>query len=127
MKMPNFRLSETQANVAVLVGIVGLVSVCVLAFVTLKNFNRETWTILYSGTSSWGRYRGMMVYLCSAIAVLLGCIALALGFNSLGQKRNPRQGRSFLGMAIGAVIVAIAPVFLTMWIWRAEEIIQKMQ
>ena len=127
MKMPNFRLSETQANAAVLLGLLGLVTLALLGFVALKNFNTQTWTILYSGTSTWGRYRGTLVYLFTAIAVLLGVVAVAMGFSSLGQKRNTKQGRSFLGMAIGAVIVAIAPMFFTMWLWRSEEVIQKMQ
>jgi hypothetical protein len=30
-------------------------------------------------------------------------------------------------MAIGGIAIALAPVFLTMWMQRAEEIIQKIQ
>lgn len=127
MKMPNFRLSETQANTAVLLGGLGLLTLALLGVVTFRHFNKETWTILYSGTSTYGRYRSTLVYLFAAVTILLGAVALAMGFNSLGQKRNTKQGRSFLGMAIGAVAIAVAPVFVTMWIWRSEEIIQKIQ
>jgi len=123
--MPNFRLSETQAVTAVFLGLLGLASLATLSVVVFYHFNKLTWTILYSGTSTWGKYRPSLVYLFTAITVLLGLVAVATGFNSLGQKRNAKQGQSFLGMAIGGMAIALAPVLLTMWIQRAEEIIQK--
>jgi hypothetical protein len=125
--MPNFRLSETQAVAAVLLGVLGLISLAMLSVVVLYHFNKQTWTILYSSTSTWGRYRPSLVYLFTAATLLLGCVAVALGFSSLGQKRNAKQAHSFLGMAIGGIAIALAPVFLTMWMQRAEEIIQKIQ
>jgi hypothetical protein len=125
MKMPNFRLSETQATASMIVGIAGLASLVLLSMVVLRNFNTQTWTILYSEVSQFGRFRKMLVMLFTASTVLLGCVALAMGFSSLGQKKNTKQGRSFMGMAIGGVAIAVAPVLLVMWIQRAESVINK--
>ena len=125
MKMPNFRLSETQATASMVVGVVGLASLAVLSMVVLKNFNTQTWTILYNEVSQFGKFRKILVMLFTATTVLLGCVALAMGFSSLGQKKNTKQSRSFMGMAIGGVAIAVAPVLLVMWIQRAESVINK--
>ena len=125
MKMPNFRLSETQATASMVVGVVGLASLVVLSMVVLRNFNTQTWTILYNEVSPFGKFRKILVMLFTATTVLLGCIALAMGFSSLGQKKNTKQGRSFMGMAIGGMAIAVAPVLLVMWIQRAESVINK--
>ncbi|MEK6644103.1 MAG: hypothetical protein AABZ08_09350 [Planctomycetota bacterium] len=125
MKMPNFRLSETQATASMVVGVVGLASLAVLSVVVLRNFNTQTWTILYNEMSQFGKFRKILVMLFTATTVLLGCVALAMGFSSLGQKKNTKQGRSFMGMAIGGLAIAIAPVLLVMWIQRAESVINK--
>mgnify|MGYP003395558207 FL=1 len=125
MKMPNFRLSETQATASMVVGVVGLASLAVLSMVVLKNFNTQTWTILYNELSQFGKFRKILVMLFTASTILFGCVALAMGFSSLGQKKNTKQGRSFMGMAIGGVAIAVAPVLLVMWIQRAESVINK--
>lgn len=125
MKMPNFRLHQTQATTAMLVGVMGLLSLAALAAVVLKNFNRDTWTILYNEESGWGQYRKPLTYIFSLTTILVGAVALALGFNSLGQKRNEKQGRSWLGMTLGAIAIALAPVLLTLWLQRNEAIIVK--
>ncbi|MBI5762051.1 MAG: hypothetical protein HZA51_00850 [Planctomycetes bacterium] len=126
MKMPNFRLSETQATASMIVGVLGLASLAALCMVVLKNFNTQTWTILYSEVSQFGKFRKILVFLFTAITVVLGCVSLAMGFSSLGQKKNTKQGRSFMGMAIGGIAIAIAPVLLTLWINRSEAVITKL-
>ena len=125
MKMPNLRLSETRATGSVVVGTMAIFSLIALGAVVLKNFNTQTWTILYSEVSRFGRYRRMMVFVFTAISALLGIVAVAMGFNTLGHKRNTKQGRSFLGMAAGGLSLALAPVLLVMWMSRAEALITK--
>ena len=125
MKMPNFRLPETRATAAMLLGVVGLVSLAGLSFLVFYHFSFVTYTIGYNEMSTFGRFRKILVMLGAAITVILGATALAIGFQSLGQKRNSRQGRSFLGMATGGLAIALAPVLLFLWINRSEAIIQK--
>ena len=124
MKMPNFRLSETQATASMVFGTMAVLSLAALGAVVLKHFNTTTWTILYSEVSTFGRYRKVLVFTFTAICELLGIVAIAMGFKTLGHKRNTKQGRSFLGMAAGGVAFAIAPVLMVLWMSRAEAIIR---
>ncbi|HUN82342.1 MAG TPA: hypothetical protein VMV81_12635 [Phycisphaerae bacterium] len=125
MKMPNFRLSETQATASVVFGTLAIAALIVLSAVVLKNFNTQTWTILFKETSTFGKYRKILVFLFATVSAMLGVAAVTMGFKTLGHKRNTKQSRSFLGMAAGGVALALAPVLLFMWIMRAEAIIIK--
>jgi hypothetical protein len=124
MKLPNFRLHETQATTSMYLGIAGWLSLAALAAVVLKNFNTTTWTILYNEQSTLGQYRRGLVMLFCATTLLIGGVAALMGFSSLGQKRNNRQGRSWIGMLMGAVALAVAPVLFITWQRLSEVVIQ---
>ena len=124
MKFPNFRLYETQANASLVLGVVGLIGLGMLAFVVFKNFNAQHMTVPYNPSAGLGVFRKPLVYGGTAIELLVGGTAAILGFNSLGQRRNPRQGRSWLGMTLGALVVAGAPILFFAWRKLSEPIIQ---
>lgn len=126
MKMPNFRLAETQATASLVVGSLGILGLLALSAVVFKNFNTTTWTILYNEFSPLGKYRKMLVFIFGSIDVMLGIAAIVMGFKTLGHKRNTMQGRSFLGMAAGGMALALSPVFMVMWVTRAEAVITKL-
>lgn len=125
MKLPNLRLHETQATASMVLGALGWLTLLMLAAVVLKNFNTQTWTILYNERSQFGQYRRVLVMAFTAVTLLIGVVSLGLGFNSLGQKRNAKQGRSWIGMMMGAVAVAISPVLFFTWRTLSEAIIQR--
>jgi len=118
------RLHETQATTSMMLGILGWLSLAALCVVVLKNFNTQSWTILYSERSTLGRYRKGLVMLFAAVTFLIGVVSLGLGFNSLGQKRNNKQGRSWMGMLMGGVCVALSPVLFAAWRMLSEAVIQ---
>ncbi len=62
----------------------------------------------------------------TAAAGLAGALAGVLGFNSLGQRRNTKQGRSWLGMASGALVVVGALVLFYAWRILSEPIIREL-
>jgi len=114
--MPNFRLYDTQATFGATLGVLGLLSIFVLGVLVFKNFDTRQKVIWYNPTSKgMTRFREPAVLAVTAATVLVGAIAGALGFNSLGQKRNNRQGMSWLGLALGALSIVLAALALLAW------------
>ncbi len=123
MKMPNFRLFDTQATFSMLAGLAGLIGVLGLMVVVFKGLDTKQWVIPYNEIAGLSQYRKPVVFAMAPVTIVLGICAGVLGFRSLGQARNTRQGRSWLGMTIGAIVVAVAPVLMTAWIQLSEPVI----
>lgn len=121
MKLPNLRLSETQANLALILGLLALVSVPMLAVLVLKNFDSVHKVIIYNPKSP----RGALVYLGTVLSALTCVLAGTLGFNSLGHKRNNKQMYSWLGMVLGAVCLALVLILAIAWFKLNEPLILK--
>jgi hypothetical protein len=124
MKMPNFRLYDTQATTALLAGALAFVGLLCLTVVVFKGLDTQQWVIPFSDRLGWSQYRQPIIYAATPIILLLGITAGILGFRSLGQSRNTRQGRSWMGMTLGAVCVALAPVMIWAWMQLSEPIIE---
>lgn len=125
MKLPNFRLYQTQAVAGLLLGIVGIGFVVAMSFVTFRTFDSQQKVIWYNpNASGLAGAREELVLLCGGLAALVGVIGGVMGFNSLGQKRNERQGFSWLGLALGAFSFTAALVVLFAWQRLKEEIIK---
>jgi hypothetical protein len=124
MKLPNFRLYDVQATASMLLGILGFLCVIALTWFVFHGFNWNEKVVRYDPEGGMGAYRRPLVLGATALAVLIGVTAGALGYNSLGQKRNARQGRSWLGMTVGALVVAGAPILLYAWQRFSEQIIR---
>ncbi len=123
MKMPNFRLYETQATSAMLAGVLGFIFLMGLAVVVFKGLDTQQWIIPYSDRLGWSQYRQSVIYASTPVVLLLGALAGILGFRSLGQARNTKQGRSWMGMTLGAICLALAPVMISAWIQLSEAVI----
>ena len=126
MKLPNLRLSETQAFLALVLGLLALLSVPVMAVLVGWNLDRGHWTIPYNPESRFGQVRGALVYLGTALASLTCLAAGLLGFSSLGHKRNNRQMYSWSGMLLGAVSLALVLILFFTWFRLNEPLIQKL-
>jgi hypothetical protein len=124
MKLPNFRLYDTQATTSLLVGFCAVLCIGGLAVVALKGLNLEQGIIPYNNKGGMSMYRPYAVMGAAVAAVLLGATACILGFRSLGEKRNNNQGRSVGGMLLGALAIPLAIVLFATWRQLAEPLIQ---
>ncbi len=124
MKLPNFRLPETQAKASMFFAVLALLALAALVFFVFKGFQFEDRVIPYNADAGMGRFRRYLVFGGTAATLLVGATAGLLGFNSLGQKRNNRQGYSWLGLLIGAMAVSLAPVLFFAWQELSEAVIQ---
>jgi hypothetical protein len=125
MKLPNLRLSETQANLALVFSLLGVISLPVLAFLVFKNFDFTDKSIRYNPDVGLGQYRGPLIYVGTGLASGACILAGLLGFNSLGHKRNNKQTYSWLGMLLGAVTFALLIVMFFAWRQLSEPLILK--
>lgn len=115
MKIPNLRLYETQATASLWLSVLSLVCIVGLTFCVFKGFNATYQSIPYNAEAGYGRFRPYLVYGGVAATFLTGFLAGILGFSSLGQKRNSKQGLSWTGMLIGALAMSIAPILFFVW------------
>ncbi len=124
MKLPNFRVYETQANTSMILGLAGLAVVAFLSLCVFHGFDAGQKVIVYDPSGPRGQFRRMLVFLTAALAVAAGVVAGLMGFNSLGQARNTKQGRSWLGMTLGSVNFAAALILLVAWLRLSEAVIR---
>jgi hypothetical protein len=115
MKLPNFRLYETQATFSMLLGLAGGICAAMLAVCVFRGFDTAEFAVTYDPDGRFGRFRRPLVYGLTVITVLAGVVAVWVGFRSLGERRNTRQSHSWLGMMLGALVVAAAPVLCFAW------------
>lgn len=123
MKKLNFRLYDTQATVGMIAAVAGLVLALGTAVVVFKGLDTSQWVIPYNKEGGKSQYRQPIIFAAAPVAIILGLTGGILGFRSLGQAKNTKQGRSWLGMTIGAVVVAIAPVLIASWKQLSEPMI----
>ncbi len=125
MKLPNFRLDETKATASLVIGLVALLGIAALVVLVFRGFVSGENVIYYNQESGLGRFRPYLVYGATAATCLLGFVAGLLGFVSLGQKRNNKQGHSWAGLATGAVGISFAIVLFFAWRFMSEAAIME--
>lgn len=123
MKMPNFRLPETQATTSVWLGLLGFAMLGLLAVTVGWRMDWENRVIPYNAQHLRGKLRPYIVYAFSAASVGVGGLAGILGFSSLGKKRNSRQGQSWMGLLSGALVMSFAPLLLIVWMRMSQTIL----
>ncbi len=126
MRLPNFRLHDTQATTSLVLGVLGFICALMLAACVFRGLNTDTrqMVIPYDPDGRLGQFRKPLVFGMSAATVLVGVVAGLIGFISLGQRRNTKQGRSWLGMASGALAVPIAMILFFAWYKLSEPVIK---
>lgn len=124
MKFPNFRLHETQAWVSAFFGVAAIICLLGLTYGVFRGFDKDMMAINFNPNSGLGKFRKVIVFGGAALTIGLGLTAGLMGFNSLGQKRNNKQGMSWIGLGLGALSVASAPILLFAWMELSQAIIR---
>lgn len=115
----SLRRPDTQATVSLILSISSMFFVAGLAVLVLQNYKGKAadHIIWYSQKS----LRLPAILVCTAIAMLLGSIGLAMGFGSADARRNDRAKQSWIGFFIGALAVTLAIVFFAFfWILKQD-------
>lgn len=125
MKLPNFRSFTTQAQTGVLLALVAVATVAALAYCAMHGYSSTDNVVPYNASEGLGQHRPNLVLLLTALTLLIAVGAGALGFNSLGQKRNEKQGLSWLSLAIATLCIPAALFFFFFWKVFSEAVITK--
>ena len=127
MKAPNFRSFTTQARTGVLLALIAVTTVAALAYCTMHGYSSVNNVIPYNASKGLGQHRPNLVLLLTALTVLISFGAGALGFNSLGQKRNEKPGLSWLSLAMATLCIPAAVFFFCFWRTFAEPILDQVK
>src|SRR5437667_5575842 len=101
--MPNFRLFETQARWSVYLSLFAAILLVGLTYFVFKGVDWDYRLIPFKPDSpGLGHIRQPAIYGAAVVVVLLSVFAAGFGYNSLGEKRNERQGWSWLGLLVGS-------------------------
>jgi len=124
MKKLNFRSFTTQARTSVLLAMLAVLTVGALAVCAVRGYDSKNNVINYNASEGYGQYRPNLVLGLTALTLVISLGAGAIGFNSLGQKRNEKQGLSWLGLAVSALCIPTALTLYTFWKTFSESILQ---
>jgi len=80
---------------------------------------RVDWDMFTIGFRT-GSPRWFLIMGCAGLACMLGLLALGLGANSAGQRRNDKQKQSWIGFFVGAFAMTLTIVFMTIFMLRGE-------
>ncbi|MFO0972451.1 MAG: hypothetical protein U1A27_03295 [Phycisphaerae bacterium] len=124
MGTPNFRLFDTQARFAALLGAAALLMVAFEGVAVFHNFDSRTKVIWHNPNSKgYQRFRQPFVMAVGGLTAVTGLVGMVMGFNSLGEKRNTKQRLSWLGLVMGGVSISLVAVLMFAWFKLALPII----
>ncbi len=111
----SLRRYEDQAKASLVFGIVGCLSLLAQILLVFRHVDTNTWSVMYGNMN-----RKYLILLATAVSLFLGAIALGLGFNSAGQRRNEKTKLSWLGFFLGAGAVCLAIIVACFFQFRSE-------
>ena len=104
----SLRKFEVQARYAAVLALASLVPCMAALYLAWRNFDLMLGRIKYGGG---GRF--VMGFAgCVILSLAPSALALILGLNSAGQKRNERSSRSWMGFFVGGGVLTINLILL---------------
>ena len=97
----SLRRYEDQAKVSVAASLVSVVTLLGLTGIVLRRMVWSEFAVFYGGPTMRG------IIGAAAITFLLSVVGFGFGYNSVGQRRNERQGLSWLGFFVGAAVLVL--------------------
>lgn len=106
--LAGLRKFEVQARYAAILAVLSLLPCLGAIALAYRNFDWLLGRIKYGGG---GRF--VMGFAgCVLLSLAPGALALVLGLNSAGQKRNERSSQSWIGFFIGGAVVTVNVILL---------------
>lgn len=117
MFLDSLRKYEVQATYAARLAIVSAIPLVIGLWLTSRNYRSELGQILY------GSKKYLLMHHASLLVALgVSFLALVLGWNSAGQRRNDRQGQSWTGFFVGGtVFTASLILMIAFYMLRLEQ------
>ncbi|NOT00550.1 MAG: hypothetical protein HOP29_07970 [Phycisphaerales bacterium] len=104
----SFRRYDVQARWAVGVAVTALAPLGVAVWSLLRRYDGQLGAISYSRQGLF--LPGFLATI--GVTGLMAAVAVVLGFNSAGQRRNDRQGLSWAGFFMGTAVLSLSLIAL---------------
>ena len=120
MARASLRRYDVQAKVSVVFSAVAatlMLGLLYLVFFKKGNFQSELGVIIYSRDSMYAP----VIFVLTAVTLLLAAAGAAMGINSAGQRRNHLSKRSWIAFFIGVGTISITIVlFVAFWLLKQK-------
>ncbi|MCB9849982.1 MAG: hypothetical protein H6817_04685 [Phycisphaerales bacterium] len=103
MAKASLRRYDIQAKLALYISCAAALLMLGLFVILIRNFRPEMQVIAYKGKGIYGP----MVYVATALSILLAGTGAAMGAVSAGQKRNTFSRRSWVAFFMGGLTMSI--------------------
>jgi NO-binding membrane sensor protein with MHYT domain len=111
------RRYDAQARYAAVLAVLSVVPAVMAVTLALRNYQRELGQIVYGQ----GGYFVPALLGCVLGSVASAGLAFVLGWSSLGQRRNDRPARSWIGFFVGGVVLTLnLIVLIAFWMLRLQ-------
>jgi hypothetical protein len=104
--MASLRRYDVQAKIGLIVSCAAILGSMGLAGILLRNYHHGLRVIVYGSKS----YFGPLVFLTTALTLLLAATGAALGANSAGQRRNEKNKLSWVAFFVGVASISLTVV-----------------
>ncbi len=117
MAKGSMRRFDTQAKYALYASVAGLFGLVGLAALVMRNYRKAEVAVVYSRDSMFAP----VVFIATAVTLLLAATAAMMGFNSAGQKRNEKNKQSWIAFFVGTATASLAIiVFSVFWFYKLK-------
>ena len=111
MAKVSIRRFDVQAKISLVVSLVALLGVVGLVVLIVRNYQSDMQVVLYKRASMYAP----LIYLTTALTLLLAAAGASIGLNSAGQKRNEYTRRSWLAFFIGLATISVTIICFSVY------------
>lgn len=110
----SLRRYEDQARVSLAAALASAVTFVGLLVLVARRFSLQELAVFY------GQPTRIAILVATAVTALLAVIGFGLGINSVGQRRNEKQGLSWAGFFVAAAVLVLTICVFTFFFFRGE-------
>ncbi len=110
----SLRRYEDQARVSLVAALASAVTFVGLLVLVVRRFSLQELAVFY------GQPTRIAILVATAVTALLAVIGFGLGINSVGQRRNEKQGLSWAGFFVAAAVLVLTICVFTFFFLRGE-------
>lgn len=113
----SLRRYDVQAGYAFTLSLLSILPLIVGIYLTTRNYQSELGQIVYSSK------KYLLVHHASLLCAMIPAgIAAALGWNSAGERRNDKEGKSWTGFFLGGFVFTLTIILvLAFYLLRLEQ------
>lgn len=117
--LESLRRYDVQANYALALAVAAIVPFLGAGYLAVSRYDSVLARIIYG---SQGKFV-IAFATCALLSLAISAVAFVLGWNSAGQRRNDKSGRSWLGFFLGGLLLTLNIVLLAaFWMLKLQKV-----